>query len=279
MAFRTVNQWRVERQILPSIGGAFPSPVALGLITGERSQKVFSGAFALGLQGAFLYLLAMGLSGQFGESSEMNGADAKRVTIIPINQEDVKSETSIDKQNNSASRSLQTRTTKTEGSTATEIPAEWTIAKVSVSLEVGPSDNKSPVSSGSKHGEIYDPFAGAAPNRKGNSDGIGRISEPEVTLAGRITGFFESNPEQKSENAFELWVEEIRTRLPRAKGSVELTVSLGPDGTVKSGTVTGGSASPQVKFFVRNAVVGKKFPRLADSQEHEALRLPSISFS
>lgn len=276
MAFQTVNYWQVERRFLPSTDIALLGPFASHQTAKNRLQNIASGACALGLQGAFFYLLVTGLHGQFVEPLGTADVDAKSVTMIPINQNFAAKELLTNKPNTSASSPRQTQMPEIELSSTTELPAEWALAKVSVPRDIVVSEYPEPGSSSSTGGETYDPFAGAAPNRKTLPVGNRQAKKVSSTLAGRISGFFGSETEQMRVNAFEQWVEELRTRLPKAKGSVELTVSLGPDGTVKSGTVIGGSASPQVKFFVRNAVVGKDFSILANDRKETIIRLPSI---
>ena len=126
-------------------------------------------------------------------------------------------------------------------------------------------------------GGVYDPFAGASPNRDPEKDELLRKPKPQQTLAGRISGFFgfDDAAKQAEADAFEQWVEDLRKRLPRAKGSVLLSVETDGTGKIKAARITGGSASMQVKFFVRNVVLGQSFTDLG-SEGGKAKVLPVI---
>ncbi|GAA0464001.1 hypothetical protein GCM10009096_00580 [Parasphingorhabdus litoris] len=159
-----------------------------------------------------------------------------------------------------------------------ELPPEWSLSRIKIPRPVSNVAAPEPfveqnantgtgqglASGGDASGGVYDPFAGAAPNRKPELEGRQRGPEKKPSLAGRVAGFFGFGDDAKatSEDVFEQWVAGLRARLPRAKGSVELSVTLGSDGKVKAGEVLGGSASPQVKFFVRNAAIGQNFAGL-----------------
>lgn len=98
-----------------------------------------------------------------------------------------------------------------------------------------------------------------------------------MSLAGRISdalGFGEAAAAEKAD-AFEMWVASLRKRLPRAKGTVQLSVQTAADGMVESSEILGGSASPQVKFFVRNAAIGQKLSDLGESNSG-SVTLPVI---
>lgn len=276
MAFETVDQWQIERRVLPSFDAPLIAPLASGHTARKRLRTITSAACALCVQAAFFYLLIAGLAGRFSEQSNSSVVDHDPVTMIPINQNRDNTEMRADSPSDSATSLPETRIPKVESSSTTELPAEWALARMSVPREIDGKEIPENVLPRSENREIYDPFAGAAPNRKTASGGSGQSPEPELTLAGRIAGFFGSEAKQNRESAFEQWVEELRARLPRATGSVELSVVLSQDGKVVSGNVIGGSASPQVKFFVRNAVVGKHFSGLTVEGKGGIVRLPSV---
>lgn len=173
-------------------------------------------------------------------------------------------------------------------SVETELPPEWSQSRIAVPrvvveappLEIAAATTRQPNrnNGGQTGGGVYDPFAGAAPNRKPGLEEQTRPA-PKPTLARRISGFFGFGDEAEADqDAFEIWVASLRKRLPRAKGSVELSVTLGKDGRVIAGQIIGGSASQQVKFFVRNAVVGERFSELDEGRSgKEAVRMPLIT--
>ncbi len=135
---------------------------------------------------------------------------------------------------------------------------------------------------GDKKGSgVYDPFAGAAPDRKpGERLGQSASAIKPPSLVERVSGFFGFGADDKiSSDAFQALVQSLRQRLPRAKGSVELIVSIDGGGKVKSAKILGGTASAQVKFFVRNAVLGKRLAgERVTSKNGAGVKLPVISF-
>ncbi|SIO20769.1 protein TonB, links inner and outer membranes [Parasphingorhabdus marina DSM 22363] len=281
MAFRTVDEWQVERQFLPVIDSSFLPALPARWPHRKNLRKLSSGALALTLHGGFLYFLLSGLIYQppTGEGGA-TGADNPEITMIELSAP-VPDDPAIQENpdSNAQASAATTPLTEIELSRQTELPPEWSRSRMTVPRPViapAPSAiaDASKANGEPSGGGVYDPYAGAAPNRRPEMAEAQKPA-PKPTLAGRIAGYFGFGKDSQADaDAFETWVASLRQRLPRAKGSVELTVTIGEDGRITASQIVGGSASPQVKFFVRNAVVGQRFSGVGDGED--SMRLPSI---
>lgn len=293
MAFQTIDQWQVERSFggrfnftwLPALPDSWPY--------GDRLQKFSSGSFALIFHLLFFYFL---ITTVFNKAFERDPAvptgETTSMTMMELG-EALEDDQTVEPESSSKQaqpQSAQAVPSEIEASTKAELPPEWSRSRISVPRllsnasvpepQADPGLGQGMASGGDEGGGVYDPFAGAAPNRKPDMEAKRPAPQKETTLAGRISGFFGfgGDAEAAEEDAFEQWVAGLRARLPRAKGSVELSVTVGPDGIVKAGEVVGGSASPQVKFFVRNAAIGQKFSGF-DRNGVGGVKLPVIQLN
>ncbi len=297
MAFQTIDQWQVERsfgwRFNPTWLPAWPD----GWPYRDRLHRVFSGSFAILFHGLFFYfLITAAFNKAFEKEPAVSAGETTSMTMLELGEVS-KDDQAIETETGSeqaSSQAVQSVPSDIDATTETELPPEWSLSRISVPRLVSNISSPEPViapdagqgagqgaaSGGEKGGGVYDPFAGAAPNRKPEFEDKKREPVREPSLAGRVAGFFGFGDDAKAaqEDAFEQWVAGLRTRLPRAKGSVELSVTLGQDGKVKAGKVLGGSASPQVKFFVRNAAVGQKFSGL-NRNGAGGVKLPVIQFN
>lgn len=131
-------------------------------------------------------------------------------------------------------------------------PREWTVTRMRIariSVQAGAASaqaaTSAPASGGG--GGIYDPYAGASPQRRQNAD----------TIATAVD--WEGADSRIDRTAFEAWLAELRKRLPRSRGKVGLEVELGDGGIVEKARLVGGNATPQVALFVRQSVIGHRF--------------------
>ncbi|MEP2103961.1 MAG: hypothetical protein ABJP02_17680 [Parasphingorhabdus sp.] len=297
MAFQTIDQWQVERsfgwRFNPTWLPAWPD----GWPYRDRLHKFFSGSFAILFHGLFFYfLITAAFNKAFEKEPAVSAGETTSMTMLElgeVSKDDQAMETETGSEP-APSQVTQSVPSDIEVATQTELPPEWSLSRIKVPRLVsnisapeppaapnaGAGAGQGAASGGEKGGVVYDPFAGAAPNRKPEFEDkqLGPAKEP--SLAGRVAGFFgfgdDANGAQ--EDAFEQWVAGLRARLPRAKGSVELSVTLGNDGKVKAGEVLGGSASPQVKFFVRNAAIGQNFAGL-ETNGAGGVKLPVIQLN
>lgn len=276
MAFRTTNRWQVERRFSPSFDAAWLPGLPSGLPYRKEFQKLSSGGFALLLHGTFFYFLLNGLlAPNADDPAASQTSETPAITRMELS--DMSDEEIAEPETTDGAGHLQQAAAappELNASIETELPPEWSQTRMAVPrvvveappLEIAAATTRQSNMNigGQKGGGVYDPFAGAAPNRKPGREEQTRPA-PKPTLAGRISGFFGFGDEAEADqDAFEIWVASLRKRLPRAKGSVELSVTLGKDGRVIAGQILGGSASQQVKFFVRNAVVGERFAELGE---------------
>lgn len=297
MAFQTIDQWKVDRSFgwrfnptwLPAWPDAWPYRDCL--------HKFFSGSFAILLHGLFFYfLITTAFNKAFEQERTEPTGEITSMTMLELGEAS-KDDQAIEPESGSEqapSQVAQSVPSDIEATVTTELPAEWSISRINVprlvsnsfapeptvAPDAGQGAGQGAASGGEKGGGVYDPFAGAAPNRKPEFEDKQREPVKEPSLAGRVAGFFGfgDDAETAQEDVFEQWVAGLRTRLPRAKGSVELSVTLGKDGKVKAGKVLGGSASPQVKFFVRNAAIGQNFSGL-DMNVSGGVKLPVIQLN
>ncbi len=278
MAFETIDQWQVKRSFgLPSGSVSFPT-LPRNLPYRDQLQKLSSGVFSIGLNGLILYfLITATFDKAFEQEPVQTHGEITSITLVELG-ETVAEEPSKSLATGGQEATMELREaapSQLEASVETPLPPEWSRSRIRVPRLVSNSAAPNPLTdSGSGQGEasggdasggVYDPFAGAAPNRKPGSDEALPKQESEMSLAGRISdalGFGETAAAEKAD-AFEIWVASLRKRLPRAKGTVQLSVQTAADGMVKSSEILGGSASPQVKFFVRNAAIGQKLSGLS----------------
>ncbi len=281
MAFQTIDQWQVERSFRwrfnPTWLPAWPD----GWPYRDRLHRVFSGSFAILFHGLFFYfLITAAFNKAFEKEPAVSTGETTSMTMLELGEVSKGKEATEPESDGepASSQVAQSVPSDIETATQTELPPEWSLSRIKVPRLVsnisapeppaasnsGSAAGQGVASGGNQGGGVYDPFAGAAPNRKPELEDKQREPVKESSLAGRVAGFFGfgDDAEAAQEDAFEQWVAGLRTRLPRAKGSVELSVTLGKDGKVKAGKVLGGSASPQVKFFVRNAAIGQNFAGL-----------------
>ncbi len=296
MAFQTIDQWQVERsfgwRFNPKWLPAWPD----GWPYRDRLHRFFSGSFAILFHGLFFYFL---ITAAFNKAFEKEPAvwtgETTSMTMLALGEVSKDNEAKEPEPDGALapSQMKQPVSSDIEVATQTELPPEWSLSRMTVPRLVsnisapepsaapnfGSAAGEGAASGGNQGGGVYDPFAGAAPNRKPEFADKQRGPVKERSLTGRVAGFFGFGDDAGAvqEDAFEQWVAGLRARLPRAKGSVELSVTLGQDGKVKAGKVLGGSASPQVKFFVRNAAVGQKFSGL-DRNGAGGVKLPVIQF-
>ncbi len=290
MAFQTIDQWQVERSFgLPNGSVSFPS-LSENLPYRDRLQKISSGIFSISLNGLILYfLITATFDKAFEQEPVQTSGEITSMTFLNLG-ETVEEEPSknLASGEREAPRELRaTAPSELEASVETPLPPEWSRARIRVPRLVSNNIVSEPrtnsgtgqgeASGGDQDGGIYDPFAGAAPNRKPESDRALPKAEREISLAGRISGAFGFGEAAKAEkqSVFETWVAGLRKRLPRARGTIELSVQTAPDGKVKSSEILGGSASPQVKFFVRNAAIGQRLSGM-DPDPAGSVKLPVI---
>lgn len=289
MAFETVDQWQVKRgALMPGLGALSMPELPNYFPYREYFKKIPSAVFALILHGLFLYFF---VSATFNREIERpinpSSAEPVRMTMIELRDSFENVAEPVPAIDEVQPQSASTEPTLIEISAETQLPAEWSVGSIRVVRSV--ASNSAPVlavetgagaaGGGDRGSEVYDPFAGAAPNRKPDellARGIVKSKQP--TIVEKVTGFFGFDGGDKIDpDAFEQLVEDLRQRLPRARGSVLLLVSLDGKGKVKSAEIVGGTASVQVKFFVRNAVVGKQLAGGWSAQQ-DGVRLPMISF-
>lgn len=290
MAFRTTNRWQVERRFSPSFDATWLPVLPDELPYRKEFQKLSSGGFALLLHGTFFYFLLNGLlTPNADDPIASQTSETPAITMMELS--DMSDEEIAEPETADGAGQLQQASatpSELNASIETELPPEWSKSRIAVPrvvveappLEIAAATTRQSNRNigGQTGGGVYDPFAGAAPNRKSGLEEQTRPA-PKPTLAGRISGFFGFGDEAEADqDAFEIWVASLRKRLPRAKGSVELSVTLGKDGRVIAGQIIGGSASQQVKFFVRNAIVGERFSELKKRGSREDyVRVPLIT--
>lgn len=286
MAFETVDEWKVERSFLPAMNHDWLPSLPTEMPYGDQLQRGLSGGLGTLFSGLFFYfLITAAFNRAYEDGQAQPYAEENTLTMIELSSADIDEPSPETEGGGSEQQSAPAVPSELDTSIETPLPLEWSRTRFSeprlVSNTAAPSY---PTGSGDDSGAgagqgggVYDPFAGASPNRDPDKDELLRKPKPQQTLAGRISGFFgfDDAAKQAEADAFEQWVEDLRKRLPRAKGSVLLSVETDGAGKVKSARITGGSASMQVKFFVRNAALGQTFAGLG-SQAGKAKVLPVI---
>ncbi|MEP3226274.1 MAG: hypothetical protein ABJO01_09885 [Parasphingorhabdus sp.] len=290
MAFETVDQWQVDRSFGWPNGNwkrpSFPENWPFR----DQLQKFSSGLFSIGLNGFVLYvLITAGFNKAFEQEPVQSTGEITSMTLMEIEEASEETPSTLAAADSETGPTAlgSAAPTPIETSVETPVPPEWSRSRIQVPRLVS-NEAVSPTPSGSGAGQndasgagdksgIYDPFAGAAPNRKPDSDTALRAPERQPSLASRLSnalGFGEPVTTDK-QDAFENWVAGLRKRLPRAKGTVQLSVQTASNGLIKSSEIVGGSASPQVKFFVRNAAIGQKLSGLG-ARNSGSVTLPVI---
>jgi hypothetical protein len=152
-----------------------------------------------------------------------------------------------------------TSASEVETTAATEMPPrEWTVARIVMPVTAIPAPAARPPAAGNGNAGgtgsgVYDPFAGAAPLRTGTA----RRGQWVLDVA-----------------ALEGVRRSVSAGVRRPGGSVELTVSVSPAGTIVEAVVTGGTAPDEDKEKLRRALLGK--PLYKGASEAQTLRLPLI---
>lgn len=279
MAFETVEEWKVERSFaLPQASVLAIPELPAQWPFREKIAKVSSASLALLLNALFFYfLITNAFDRSVDEAPKMTQSKTTEMTMIALSDLEEPTDTSTfdpEKQEPAATSSAQESPIDT--TSETKLPPEWTVGRIRVS-RTGAGGEPAPVASaaGAGGGGVYDPFAGAAPKRLTDQEFVG-ASGPSITpsLVDRVSGFFRFGGQSEGidDRAFNAWVQSLRSRLPRARGSVELTVTLDSKGAVATAEIKGGSASPQIKFFVRDAIIGLRLSGGANS----TMDLPAI---
>jgi len=287
MAFETIEEWTVERRLdLPFSSLNWSPQISANIPFRAQIEKAPSAVLALGLNGAFLYFL---ITSAFDlEWDKVTGSsDPLEATMTMIDMGSASEEIEpLPEQGGSGTLTAASAPPSAlDASVETELPPEWSVGRVriaraiptvpDVSAGAGKAQG-SGVGAGNSDG-VYDPYAGAAPKRDPEKDRAFRTKKAEPSLVGRLAGLLGigSGENASGEQSFDAWVAQLKQRLPRARGSVELSAELAPDGTIKSAKIIGGSASPQVKFFVRSAAVGERFNDIGESGQ-QVIRLPLV---
>ncbi|MEO9599811.1 hypothetical protein [Parasphingorhabdus sp.] len=291
MAFKTVETWEVERSFLPAMNldrlPSLPSEMPYR----NHLLKTLSGGFSILFNGLFFYfLITAAFNRAYDEGQVQTNSDKNTITVIELGNslaDSPEPESAAGGGNGQPAPASQIPS-DIDTTIETELPAEWSVGRIRVPRAIAVTPGTDIVNGnssgfddgGSKGGGVYDPFAGAAPNRKPEEELARRSGKPkQPSLVEQVTGFFGfgMGEEGIDPSAFEQLVEGLKRRLPRAKGSVELTVVVDSEGMVLSAEIIGGTASAQVKFFVRNAVVGKQLASRRWSQQ-DGVKLPAINF-
>lgn len=290
MAFETVETWHVKRRLdMPFLALGWSPQISANIPFRAQIEKVPSAALAIGLNGAFLYfLVTSAFDLQFDKIVDQSSPLEATMTMVDLGSASEEPELQPQDEGTGEQSVSNPVPSELDATIETEFPPEWSVGRIRVTRNetVQPAVSAgSGVSQGAGVGAgtgkgVYDPFAGAAPNRDPEKDLALQKKKQRPTLVSQISGFFGLGSDEAAgdEQSFESWVARLKQRLPRARGSVELSVKLGSDGTIKSAKIVGGSASPQVKFFVRNAAVGERFDDLSRGNRRST-RLPVVRLS
>ena len=279
MAFETVDEWRVERSFalpqasvlaLPELPAQWPFR--------EKIAKLPSASLALLLNALFFYfLITNAFDRSVDEGPKMAQSKPTEMTMIALSDLEEPAESSeLDPEIQEPTVTSSAQENPIDTTSEAQLPPEWSVGRIRVS-RTGAGDGPAQVASaaGIGGGGVYDPFAGAAPKRLTDQQFAGASGPSNApSLIDRVSGFFGfgSQSEGIDGRAFDAWVQSLRSRLPQARGSVELAVTLDSRGAVTAAEIKGGSASPQVKFFVRNAIIGHRLSGGANSK----MDLPAI---
>lgn len=278
MAFETVETWHVEQRLdLPFSTLGWSPQISANIPFRTQIEKAPSAALAIGLNGAFLYfLVTSAFDLQFDKIVDQSSPLEATMTMVDLGT--ASEEPELQPQDGGAGEPSVSNPVPSEldATIETELPPEWSVGRIRVARnepiqpDVSSGTGASQITgvgAGAREG-IYDPFAGAAPNREPQKDLALKKKKRQPSITSQIAGYFgfggdgQNSGEGRSFNA---WVAELKRKLPRARGSVELSVKMGSDGKVKSAKILGGTASPQVKFFVRNVVVGERFSDIVEN--------------
>lgn len=283
MAFETVEEWKVERSFALSQAGILALPeLPAQWPFRDKIAKLSSASLAFLFNGLFFYFL---ITNAFDRSVDDTPKPAQskstEMTMIALSELQEPTDLSVsDSEEDKPATISSARKNPIDLTSITRLPPEWTVGRIRESrTSVGDSSALSPSMTGVSGGGVYDPFAGAAPKRLTDQELAGASGPMDsLSLVDRVSGFFGfgSESEKIDDRAFDAWVRSLRSRLPRARGSVELAVTLDRQGAVTVAEIKGGSASQQVKFFVRNAIIGHRFSRDALGKDNNPIDLPSI---
>jgi len=283
MAFETVEEWKVERRFAMTQPGimAFPELPTQWPFR-EKIAKLPSAGLALLLNGLFFYfLITNAFDRSVDEPHKPAQSNSTEMTMIALSDLQEPADSSeFDPGKHQPATPSSARENPIDLTSETQLPSEWTVGRIRVSRTgAGDAPAQSSSMTGTGGGGIYDPFAGAAPKRLKDQELAG-ASGPSSTpsLVDRVSGFFGFGDQSEGidDRAFDAWVRFLRSRLPQARGSVELAVTLDGTGAVTTAEIKGGSASPQVKFFVRNAIIGRRLSGGASDSGNSTMDLPAI---
>ncbi|MEP2990042.1 MAG: hypothetical protein ABJN65_01220 [Parasphingorhabdus sp.] len=260
MAFETVETWQVKRRLgLPFLSLNWSPQISADIPFREQLEKAPSAVLAIGLNSAFLYfLVTSAFDLEWEKPVDPSTTLEATMTMVDMGSSNKETELQPQQGGTGSPTIAPSPTSDLDATIETELLPEWSVGRILVAQLESPAPDVSAgagttqgsgVGTGSSKG-VYDPYAGASPNRdpeKGKDRGARRN---EYGASNFVEGI--------DQDAFDNWVKQLRKRLPRARGSIELSISVGNKGVIKSAKLIGGSASPQVKLFVRNAVVGRK---------------------
>lgn len=283
MAFETVEEWKVERSFaLPQRGAMALPELPAAWPFREKIVKLPSASLALLINGLFFYLLITNaFDRSFDGAPEAARSKSTEMTMIALSDlEEPAASSEFDPEKHQAATASSARESPIDLTSETQLPAEWTVGRIRVSRsDAGDEPAQSPGKAGGGGGGVYDPFAGASPKRLTDQElaGAGGPSN-SPSLLERVSGYFGFGDQGGAIDgrAFEALVQSLRNRLPRAKGSVELAITLDRQGAVTGAEIKGGTASPQIKFFVRNAVIGQRLSGGGSRSADAKMDLPAI---
>lgn len=153
------------------------------------------------------------------------------------------------------------------------MPSEWSIAKIRVASSAALVANEMAVTQGTfgatgsgmgqGSGAGFDPYAGAAPQRRPDNLGAVQTDEPSGLLDPRL-----------DRTAFREFIQKLREQLGLSRGTILLSVTVTPDGRIREAQIEGGDANMQLKLFVRTAVTGERLFKNGAASSH---KMPAIS--
>jgi len=267
MSFAVTEFWNVNKKSAFRIFfDAVSETFASDLIPTQYSKNVrrtISGALTVILHiGVLFFMIFSVFDGVSLSDTVGNGAKNQGLSVFDLQDDPAASDSDSGEvltKNPADKIAEQQVKNQTELDTSIQTVSEWSVSSMQVSVRrprsVESSNNIANQgivgSESSGDSGVYDPFAGAAPNRKDK-----KRSGAATAILEDIVDFVSGSDLER--RLFEDWLAQLRTRLPRSHGDVMLAVKVSGDGKVTSARLLGGSASPQVKFFIRNAILGER---------------------
>lgn len=293
MSFVLHRTWDAIDPSRAGTGGASPVPALSGLLSDGRDRYAWkTGATMLSIlvHILILWLFLTRLAGNPGDGSGPGSAILHSFSLSDSSASAATPAREVLEVPPLPPAAVQP--SEIDSSAETELEPEWSVSRLPP-RPAPPSTRSSPdpaasastagsapgtgtAGSGSGGGEVYDPYAGAAPLRRER----GGASSGTPSLGDRMLSFFGFGSPSAGgltldEEALDAVRRSVAERLPGRRGTAELIVRVSPTGVVLEVSALSGTAPPEARDALGRALIGKRL-FLGNAVDAQTLSLPTL---